>query len=82
MSNVMAAQPNKPLLVAPSANVLCNSIPCTTPQSLADPAAGVPRSKAANIGERKTWTQSELCSWQNSVSRQKPQKCIYGVPAQ
>jgi len=46
----------------------CNSIPCTTPQSLAaDPAAGVPCSNAANIGERKTWTQSEVCTWRNSV---------------
>jgi len=33
-----------------------NSIPCTTPQSLADPAAGVPCSNAANIEEHKTWT--------------------------
>jgi len=33
-----------------------NSIPCTTPQSLADAAVGVPCSNAANIGERKTWT--------------------------
>jgi len=31
-----------------------NSIPCTTPQSLAAPGAGVPCSNAANIGERKT----------------------------
>jgi len=30
------------------------------PQCLADPAAGVPCSNAANIGERKTWTQSEF----------------------
>jgi len=28
-----------------------NSIPCTKPQSLADPCCG-----SANIGERKTWT--------------------------
>jgi len=32
-----------------------NSIPCTMLQSLADPAAGVPCSNAANV-ERKTWT--------------------------
>jgi len=32
-----------------------NSIPCTTPQSLADPGAIVPCSNAANIGEHKTW---------------------------
>ena len=31
-------------------------------------------SNAASIGEHKTWTQSEFCSWQNSVRRQEPQK--------
>jgi len=50
------------------------SIPCTTPQSLADRAVGVPCSNAANIGERKTWTQSEFCTWQNSVRGQEPPK--------
>jgi len=40
-----------------------NSIPCTTAQCLADLAAGVSCSNAANIGERKTWTQSEYCTW-------------------
>jgi len=34
------------------------------------PAAGVPCSNAANIGERKTWTQSEFCMCRNSVRRQ------------
>jgi len=38
-----------------------NSIPCTTPQSLAD--ACVQCSNAANIGERKTGTQSQFCTW-------------------
>jgi len=41
----------------------------------------VPCSNAANIGERKTWTQSEFCTRQNSVRRQEPRKCIYSVPA-
>jgi len=27
----------------------------------------VPCSSVANIGESKTWTQSEFCTWQNSV---------------
>jgi len=48
-----------------------NSIPCTTPQSLADVRCSVPstaRSDAANIEERKTWMQSEFCTWQNSVT--------------
>jgi len=30
-------------------------------------ASLVPCSDAANIGERNTWTQSEFCTWQNSV---------------
>jgi len=46
------------------------------------PAAGVPCSNAGNIGERKTWTQTEFCTRQNSISRQEPQKCIYYVPVQ
>jgi len=45
-------------------------------------AAGVPCSNAANILERKTWTQSELCTGQNSVRGKSPRKCIYSVPAQ
>jgi len=44
-----------------------NSIPCTKPQRLADPAAGVSCSNAANMKERKTQTQSEFCTWQNSL---------------
>ena len=39
-------------------------------------------SDAANIGERKTDTQSELFTWQNSVRGQEPRKCIYSVPLQ
>jgi len=60
-----------------------NSIPCTTPQSLADPAAGVPCSNAAIIGERMTWTQSEFCTWRNSVTGQELPKMykLYSVPA-
>jgi len=55
-----------------------NSIPCTTPQTF----ARVPCSNAVNIGERKTWTQSEFCTWQNSVMGQQPRKCIYSVLVQ
>jgi len=40
----------------------CDSIPCTTLLE-----TGVPCSNAANIGERKTWAQSEYCTWKNSV---------------
>jgi len=52
------------------------------PQSLADARGGVSCSNAANIGERKTWTQTELCTWQNSVRGKIPRKCIYTVRAQ
>ena len=68
MPNVMAAQPN-------TGGALCESstnfIPCTTPPSLAD-AYGAPCSNTVNIGECKTGTQSELCTWQNSVKGTSP----------
>jgi len=70
-ANVMGALPN------------IGGALCSTPQSLADPAAGMSCSNAANIGERKIWTQSEFCIWpKNSVKGQQPQKYIYGAPAQ
>jgi len=78
MPNVMAAQPN-------IGDALCESsvIPFLVPRHKArlTAAAQVPCSNAANIGERKTWTQSEYCSWQNSVRGKSLQKCIYNVPA-
>jgi len=48
------------------------------------PTARLPGSNPANIVERKTWTQSEFSTWQNSVTEQEPpaQKCIYNAPAQ
>jgi len=79
MPNVMAAQAN-------IGGAVCESslIPFLVPRRKVwlSPAAGVPCSNAANIRERKTWTQSEFCTWQNSVKGQKPPKCIYSVPAQ
>jgi len=36
--------------------------------------ARVACSDAANIGKRKTWTQTEFCTWQNSVRGQEPPK--------
>jgi len=45
-----------------------NSIPCTTPQTLADASGRMPCSNAAKLGERRSWTQSEFCSWENSVN--------------
>ena len=59
-----------------------NSIHCTTQQSLADANAWVPCSNAANLGEHKSWTQSELCSLQHSVRDKSPPKCIYSIPVQ
>jgi len=38
------------------------------------PTTRVPCSNAANIGERKTWTQSEFCTWQNYVRGQESPK--------
>jgi len=56
----------------------------TKRQSLADAVmhtARVPCSNADNIGERKTWTESEFCTRHNSIRARAP-KCIYSVPAQ
>jgi len=52
-----------------------NSIPCTT--LLECRAVTLP-----NIGKGKTWTQSEYCTWQNSVRKQEPLKMHYSVSAQ
>ena len=73
MPNVMAAQPNID-------GALCESsvIPILVPHRKVwlTPAAGVPCSNAANIGERKTktWTQNEFYIWENSVRGQEPPK--------
>ena len=80
MPNLMAAQPN-------IGSALCcerSVIPFLVPRRKArlTPAAGVPCSNDANVRERKTWTQSEFCTSQNSAREQEPQKCIYSVPAQ
>jgi len=70
MPNVMAAQPN-------TEGAVCKSsvIPFLVPRhKVWLTPDGVPCSNAANIGERKTWTQSEFCTWQNSVRGQEPPK--------
>jgi len=71
MPNVMAALPNID-------GALCKSsvIPFLVPRCKLwlTPNARVLCSNAANIGERKTWTQSEFCSWQNSIRGQQPPK--------
>jgi len=82
MPNVMAAQAN-------IGGALCeiSVIPFLVPRRNVwlTPAAGVLSSNASNIGELgKTWTQSEVHTWQNSVRRggKSPRKCIYSVPVQ
>jgi len=64
MPNVMAAEPN-------IGGALCESsvIPFLVPRRKVwlTPDARVPCSNADNIRERKTWTQSDFCNWQNSV---------------
>jgi len=42
-------------------------------------SAQVPCSNPANIGERKNWTHSQFCTWQNSA---RAPKNVYNVPAQ
>ena len=72
--NVMAAQPNiggalcKSSVIPFLVHVLRRKVWLT-------PAAGVPCSNDANIGECKTWMQSEFCTWQYSVTEQEPPKC-------
>ena len=68
MLNVMTALPN------------IGGALCWTPQSLPDAHYSTTRvlcSNAANIGERKTWMQSECCTWQNSVTGQELPNILY-----
>jgi len=41
------------------------------------PTGQMPCSNAANIGERKTWTQSDVCTWLTSLCGQKPTENVY-----
>ena len=70
MPNMIAALPNI------GGALCCSVIPFVVPRRKVwmTPAAGVPCSNAANIGERKTWTSSEFCIGQNSVKGQEPPK--------
>jgi len=75
--DVMADQPNIGGALCKS-SVIPFRVPCR--KVWLTPAAQVPCSNAANIGERKTLTQSEFCTWQNSVRGQEPPKMyIYTV---
>jgi len=52
----------------------------STPQSLADAVAGVPCSDAAIIVDRKSWTQSEFCTWKIPSGGKSPENVyIHGV---
>jgi len=44
--------------------------------------ANAQRDEAAKLGERKTWMQSECCTWQNFLRGKNLRKCLYSVPAQ
>jgi len=72
MLNVMATQPSGALC---ESSVIQFLVPCR--KVWLTSAARFPCSNAANIGERKTWTQSEFCSWQNSVRRTRAPKNVY-----
>ena len=78
MPSVMATQPN-------ITGALCESsvIQCLVARRKfwLTPATRVPCSNAANVGERKTWTQSEFCTWQILLGGKSRRKCIYNVPA-
>jgi len=77
MPNVMAAQPN-------IGGALCESsvIPFLLPRGkvwLTPLLECYAVTLHANIGEGKTWTQSEFCTWQNSVRGKSRGKCICNV---
>jgi len=79
MPNVMAALPNIGGALCES-SVIPFCVPCCKVWLML--TTRVPCNNAANIGECKTWTQSEFCTWQNSLRGKSPRKCIYSVPAQ
>jgi len=70
MPNVMAAQLNIGGALCES-SVILFLIACRKFWLM--PAAQVPCSNAANIGERKTCTQGEFCTWQSSVMGKSPE---------
>jgi len=61
MPNVMAAQPNIGGAVCDISEI---SFPVPRHKVWLTVAARVPWSNAATIGERKTWTYTEFCTWQ------------------
>ena len=76
---MMAALPN-------IAGALCKSsvIPFLVPSRKVwlTPAAGVPCSNAANVGEFKTWTKVNFAPGKIPSGGNSSQICVYSVPAQ
>jgi len=77
MPNVMAAQVNIGDAVCKS-SIIQFLVPRHKVWLMA--TARMPCSHTANIEKRKTWMQSEFCSWQNSFSVNNPKNVC--VPAQ
>jgi len=78
MSNVMDAQPNIGGAVCES-SVISFLVACR--KFWLTPAARLPCSNAANIGERKAWMQSEFAPDKTPSGGKSPGK-LYSVPAQ
>jgi len=79
MLNMMAALPN-----IGGAVCVSSVIPFLVPRRKVwlTPAARLPCSNAANMGERKTWTQSEFCTWQNSLRGARAPENVHIVATQ
>jgi len=73
MPNVMAAQPNIGGALSES-SVISFLVGLPRHKVWLTAAARVSCSNSANIGERKTWTQSKFYTWQNSVTGQQTWK--------
>ena len=80
MPNVMAALPN--IGGANEERKFHNSLPCQMRRKVwLTHTARVSCSNGANIGERRTLTQCECCTWQNSSRGQQLRKCIHSLAA-
>jgi len=73
MPNVMAAQPN-------IGGAVCES--SVIPLIWLTPAAGVPCSNAANIGNARLGRNVNFVTGKSPSGGKSPRKCIYSVPAQ
>jgi len=77
--HVMAAPPNRG--VEENGTPFSAAFLVQRRKVLLTPTACVPCSNAANIGQLKTCTQSEFCTWENSVRGREPQN-VYILLAQ